>query len=106
MAEKVSDQPDFDDVWLFPCKLNYNFPRDPYYFALLLKHWHWEAVPYAAPCRLRIRHVLKAVERLYTPVPNKYKFPVLHPLKGYELKDKKQRGVTTGSYTKAPETLR
>lgn len=27
--------------------------------ATCLKHWHWEAVPYAIPNRLRTKHVLK-----------------------------------------------
>lgn len=39
--------------------------------------------------RLRIKHVLDAVERLYTPAQNKYKFLVLCPVKGYESRGEK-----------------
>lgn len=39
--------------------------------------------------RLRIKHVLDAVERLYTSAQNRYKFLVLCPVKGYESRGEK-----------------
>lgn len=39
--------------------------------------------------RLRIKHVLDAVERFYTSAQNKYKFLVLCPVKGYESRGEK-----------------
>lgn len=39
--------------------------------------------------RLRIKHVLEAVERLYTSAQNKYKFLVLCPVKSYESRGEK-----------------
>lgn len=39
--------------------------------------------------RLRIKHMLDAVERLYTSAQNKYKFLVLCPVKCYESRGEK-----------------
>lgn len=76
----------FDKVQLIMCK----FTLQPFWSPLLFciatcpKHWLWKVAPCATTYRLRIKHVLNAVDSLYTSAPNKYKFPVLHPLKGYE----------------------